>query len=332
MRSLKFIMIISFLIILSIITIPVVILSNALLQYNIIYYSNQYYSYQNPTLVEALNIDADIGDIEVKYITYPVDFSVQIDIEFELGGLILEGRSFSDFFSIEWEDAGSELNFSMHIKNGISLENLISLIRIKNIVVSLKASLECDIDILVKIGKVALEVISGVVVRNIFSNVSKGDILYQFSYNQINGNITGIVKEGNISFITDHIQYTKNCFLTFINNYGHTLIDIFQDCEIGANITGIGMTISGIIELIYKDYSQNIGAQFILYNKRDLGNEADNNAVGFENEALPSFAGQKFYSYDFPTQNNYNFSLYKPYPSEMGDFIWDLYSIPSSKP
>jgi hypothetical protein len=332
MRSLKYVVIMSFLTVILIIVIPILILSYTLLPYDIIHYSNHFHSYKDPYLIDELNINVDIGNIKINYITQPVDFCVKIDVDFELGGFNLENKSFSDFFEIKWQSTSSKLNFTMQIKNWIELDKILSQIRVFDIDISFKADINCDVNILVNYGNVGLDAIYGVFVRNIFSNVSKGDIRYQFSYNQINGNITGIVEEGNISFKTDHIQYTKNCILTFINNYGHTLIDIFQDCEFGANITGVGTTISGIIELIYKDYSQNIGAQFILYNKRDLGNEADNDAVGFENEALPSAMGQKFYSYDFPTQNNYNFSLYKPYPSDMGDFIWDLYSIPSSKP
>lgn len=329
MKSLKSVIIISCLATILITTIPIVILSYTLLPYDIINYSEHYYSYEDPSFIDKLNIDIDIGNVSIKYVPHPVEFAVQIDLEFIMGGIDLKDKSFADFFEVEWQGESNTLNFSIIIKDGLELEQVLSQIRRFNILISLKADIVCDISVLIKSGNVALEGPYGITVGSIFANISKGDIDYQFSYNQIDGNITGIVKEGDISFKTEHIQYTKNYVLTFINDKGYSLIQIFQDCEIGSNITGIATTITGIIELIYEDDSQNIGAQFILYNKRGFGNQANNIAVGFENEELPLFMGQKFYSYDFPAQNYYNFSLYKP--DDMGDFIWDLYSVPTSK-
>lgn len=331
MKSLKCVIIIVSFATILITTMPIVILSYTLLPYDIINYSKQYYSYEDSSFIEKLNIDIDIGNVSIRYVPQPVDFAVQIDLKFIMGGIGLKDKLFANFFEVEWQGESNTLNFTMHIKDGSELERVLSQIRKFDILISLKADIVCDISVLIKSGNVALKGTYGITVGSIFANLSKGDIDYQFSDNQIDGNITGIVKEGDISFNTKRVQYTKNYVLTFINDKGYSLIQIFQDCEIGSNITGIATTITGIIELIYEDDSQNIGAQFILNNKRDFGNQANNIAIGFENDELPSFAGQKFYSYDFPAQNHYNFSLYKPYSTDMGDFIWDLYSVPTSK-
>ena len=107
---------------------------------------------------------------------------------------------------------------------------------------------------------------------------------------------------------------------------GYISIDIYQFEEMGANITGTGITKTGIISLIYNDYSPNIGAQFILYNETGFGAEGQNTWNGFERDTLPLTGFIYFYSKDFLTQNNYNFSLFK---WDGGDYFWNLYSIPT---
>ncbi len=310
-------------------TIPIVILSEVLLPFDTLVYSNPYESFKdNPSLVEEINIESDIGNIEIIYITQPVAYSVKIDLSIEMGGYDLKGKEVLDFFDIGWQETSSKLNFSLILKDDFLLQDILSLIKKAQIVMSIKASINCDFNVNLQSGYLNLYVPFGASVGNVFTYISNGDIQYEFYKCHVEGNITGIVKDGDILFKTNHIQYSQDSVLTFINDFGDTLINILQDCDIGTNVTGIGVTTSGIIELIYVDDSLNIGAQFILYNKPDYGNQADNRHSGFENDGLSSpQIGQYFRSYDFPAQTHYNFSLYKP--EDTGNFKWNLYSIPS---
>jgi hypothetical protein len=326
MRSLNCVFIIVCFSFILITTIPIVILSDTLLPFDSSIYSNSYESYHDPSLVEKININVDFGNIEIIYITQPIDYSVKVELSIEMSGYNLKGKHVLDFFEVDWQETSSTLNFSLFAKEADNLINILSLLRELQIKVMLRASIECNFKINIQNGNLVIYVPFGASIGNVFANVSTGNIQYDFAYCNIDGNITGIVSDGTISFKTNHIQFSKNIILTFINNHGETLIDIFQNCKMGANITGIGKTETGLIKLFYKDNSTEIGAQFILNNKRDLGNEAINNAIGFHNEGLPDFGGQLFYSYDYPSINNYNISLYKPYPSDMGDYIWDISS------
>lgn len=314
-----------------IISLPIIILSDTGSNYGKIYESiPYYYEPANPTSINNLIVNTDIADIELNYIDEPVNYIAKFVLKVDMSGKILDRKSYLDYFNIIFTNESGNVNFTLKIREGVNFEEILTLLNEISLKVILRVDIVCDIRLNVDIeGNVKIAVPYLVSIRNVFTNVSKGDIQYDLSYCYIDGNISGIAKSGNISFKVIHVQYSQNSKLTFINDIGHTLIYILQDCDIGANITGIGITVTGIIQLIYKDESPNIGAQFILYNKRDLGNEANNTAVGFENDPLPSLAGQKFYSYDFPAQNNYNFSLYKPYPSDMGNFIWNLYSVPN---
>jgi len=152
------------------------------------------------------------------------------------------------------------------------------------------------------------------------------NILFDLSNCIVEGNIIGIANQSDIELRTYNVQYTRNSFWYLKNKQGEIKFDIFQSKEMGANITGMGITNTGHISLIYNDYSPNIGAQFILYNKTSHGAEGQNTWIGFERDTLPLMAGQFFYSKDFPTQNNYNFSLFK---WDSGDYIWNLYSLPN---
>ena len=316
MRKLKYVLISSILAILLIITIPIIIISYTLLPYNIIHYSKEYNSYQDPTTVDILNIDVDIGDVEVIYISYAIDFSVKIDIEFELSGIILKGVTFSDFFSIKWLDTGNALNFSMHIKDGIILENLISQLRIKKIIVLLKANLNCDISVLIQNGNFAFEVIYGITVGSIYTNISRGNIQYDFNSCYINGNITAKSQNGDINLESSECQYFKNSIWLLSTEKGNVFINLDQNDNLGANITGTISTFVGNYRISYIDHTTEVGALFILE-----VNQSDNaihqqliEMIGF-NSNLTSMNGNDVYhvySDDFPANTNYNLTFTIP--------------------
>ena len=104
-------------------------------------------------------------------------------------------------------------------------------------------------------------------------------------------------------------------------------VSIFQSEEMGANVTSIAESNTGIIKIVYNDYSPNIGAVVTLKNFAGFfpGSVSD---VGFKPyETLPTNpTGYRFTSKDFPAKCNYNLTLnritYDP------DYFWNLYSEP----
>jgi len=324
MRKLQFVLISSFLAILLIIAIPIIIISYALVPYNIIYYSKEYHSYQDPTTIEQLNIDVDIGNVEINYISYAIDFSVRIDIEFELSGIILEEASFSDFFETEWHDLGGVLNFSMHSKDGIKLEEITSKARIKNILVSLRANIKCDFNINVKSGGVLLDAPWGISLGNVFSNISHGYIQYDFSYCFIEGNITAISNLGDVNLNLIDVKYSKDAKMNLSNSNGVINFIISQKQTMGANVTGIATTEIGEINVIYEDDSSNTGAMLTFYNHTTGWIGIENSWSGFNDPLFLGEDGYLFSSFDFPAPNNYNLSFYKA--SDFGKYSVNLSS------
>lgn len=284
------------------------------------------YSSTTPPIKKELNLNTDLGIIDIKYTTQPMDYLIRIDVDIVMAGPNLNGKSYLDFFNIGWENVSSPVNFTLELKPDM-LEEFSNLHKANVIInIMLRTDIIFDINASIIEGEIELANLVGITVNNLFLNVDRGNINYDFNHCIIEGNITGTVNYGNITLKSYNNQYTHNSKLTFLNLWGFTLIDIYQYEEMGANITGTAFTKTGIIKIIYKDDSPNVGAQFVLYNKTDFGNEVQTKWIGFNRTILPSETGQLFFSYDFPTQNNYDFTLNKYYG--LGDFMWDFYSIP----
>jgi hypothetical protein len=307
---------ISFLTIILIITIPIAILLNTLLPYGNIYYSEEYYSYQDPANIKALNIDVNIGNVEINYIPHPIDFSVQIDVEFELDGQYFENEGFSNFFEIDWQNTGKILNFSIQIKEGKHLEKILSQIRIMNIKISLKADLNCDIKVLVLNGNVALESIYGTNIGNVSTNIYYGNIQYGFSHCYLNGNILAQTQEGNIELDLFECEYFRNSLWRISTEIGNVVVNIVHKNNLGSNVTGIISTIVGNYRISYEDYTTEVGALFVFeVNQNDMSiHQQLIEIIGFDYYLTPMNGTDVYYIYsdDFPAISNYNLTFSIP--------------------
>jgi hypothetical protein len=274
-----------------------------------------------------LNINSDLGKVDIIYINQPVDYLIRVDVNIEMAGANLEGKSYLDFINIEWENISSPVNFSLTLLVEISNLHKANI----DINILLRADKIFDINTSLIEGNVQVTVPMGNTINNLRTNIINGDIYYDLAYCNIEGNITAIVNNGDITLKAYNNYYTRNSKWILINELGDILFDILQNEEMGANITSKGIIKIGIIQVIYKDYSPNIGAQFALYNKTGPYNEVECVWEGFNFISLPSQAGYLFTSYDFPAQNYFNFSLYKPEEGTEGDFLWNLFSIPTEQ-
>ncbi len=310
----------------SIVTIPSIIIFAEFASFNRIDESLTYkYSSNTPPLEKELNIITDIGIIDIKYVSPSVDYLVKIDVDIEMAGPNLGSKSYLDFYRIGWENLTSPLNFTFALIPEM-FEDFSSLhITNTHINIQLRADIVFSINASVSEGTVKLSAL-GITVNDLFLNVINGDIIYDLTNCKVEGNISGTVTNGNITLKTHNNQYNHNSLLTIKNDVGYILFDITQFEEMGANVTGTGITKTGNISIIYKDFSSNIGARFVLYNKTTHGLEGQNSWIGFERDLLPLSAGQYYNSTDFPSQNNYIFSLFK---WDSGDYLWNLYSIPT---
>ncbi|MFX1346123.1 MAG: hypothetical protein ACFFBC_08110 [Promethearchaeota archaeon] len=296
-----------------IITIPVFIISTNLSAYGKIDESIPfYYNASNSSLMESLNINVDVGEIDIKYINEPVDYCVKVEIDIEMGGLGLAGKTYLDYFNIVWQNTSSLINLTMELNASLNLIEVLSLIKKVSITIYLKADLICDIRVNVNIeGAVKITVLSFHSIGNIITNVTKGDIQYNFIYCILEGNITGIIQNtGDIKIKSYGVEYTQNSMWSLYTKNGDILIEIDQDKPTYANITGTITTRTGNYLFVYRDNNANVGAYFILHLHPDdyAINQKINEIVGFA-YYVSAVNGTDVYhitSNDYPAQYNYN--------------------------
>jgi len=238
-----------------IITIPILTLSSGLSNYGTIdELLNFEYAPDNSSPIEKLNLNVDVGDVEIRYINPPVDYFAKIEVFIEMSGVNLAGKSYSDFFDIDWQNDNSPANFSMEFKSDVNESKVLSLIKNITIVVNLRADIIFDIIATVKEGDVQVNVPYMVSVNNLVINTTKGDILYDLNHCILEGNITGIASEGNIELMANAITINN---VDVNTNVGNILYD-FQYCTLEGNITGIAN--EGNIDLMAynPEYTRNI--------------------------------------------------------------------------
>lgn len=292
-------------------SVPIFILSTSLASSGKISERLQYlYNPSSPSNMEELSIGIDIGDVKLEYITTPVNYFAKLDINIEMIGLDLAGKSYLDYFDFNWQNISECVNFTMRIKPEISLIEVLSLIKNIQVLIFISANTICDIDIRVKDqGDTQIIVPFGISVENIIVKLSKGDIQFDFSYCILKGNITGIIQdEGDLFFKSYNLQPIQNISLLLSAVEGDIFIDIFQHNGMDANISGIISHKIGNIRFKYDDDNLDVGAYFVLYyNANDLGfPRALDEVEGFED--FPASGLDIYYlrSYDYPAEGNFN--------------------------
>ena len=295
-----------------IISIPIFIISTTLAPYGIIEESIPfYYNPSNSSFMKELNINADIGEIEIRYIYEPVDYSVRVELNLGMFGSGLAEKSYSDYFNIVWENASGSVNFTVKFKPSIEQNELLSLIKNVDIIVALKAEVICDINVIVNVqGGVNIVVPWGISIGSILTNISKGDIQFELSNCIVDGNITGFIqKEGDLELKSYNVQYIHNNTWSLNTRVGDIVLEIIQNIDINGNISGTITHEQGYISFNYQDNRMNNGAYFTVYynNEGDLTliNDIDE-SVGFDSDHLDEQSIVYLWCYDYPSKNNYN--------------------------
>ncbi|KKM14325.1 hypothetical protein LCGC14_1707270 [marine sediment metagenome] len=263
-KSILAVFLILFLGISLIVGIPIFTLSIQLSTYDVIDVSDDSYMYttSNSSEIQELNINSDVGDIRLHYVDARVKHAVVIEVNFMMVGSNLAGKTPSEYFSIDWQNSSSPLNFTLELKSESLLDYSSLLVKDFSIIVSIREDLIFDMNIKVKEGDVEIVIPWGVSINDLLVNVTKGDIFYDFEFCTIQGNIIGFVDEGNIDFRTYDAKYTQNSNWNFTLDTGDLTINISQNRDLGVNLTGTAKINKGNVLFLYEDNSPNIGMRF----------------------------------------------------------------------
>ncbi|MHA2008591.1 MAG: hypothetical protein ACW99E_15900 [Promethearchaeota archaeon] len=342
-RSISAIIIIVFVGFSFIITIPILILSCNFPNYETIDELLTYeYAPDNPSPIEKLNLNLDVGNVEIKYITTPVDYYAKIIVEIEMLGQLVEGKEYSDYFSIERNFTSPSPTFTMSYKPDTWVDPLLFIKQNVDINITLNANILFDINITInKKGNVHHIVPYAVTINNVDVNTNEGNIMYDFQYCTLEGNITGIANDGNIELVAYNPEYTRNAIWTYESKAGDITLTINHSNLykiMNANITGslVGNDFGDVI-LYYYDNTANIGAKITINNNTQtlkVGSHQSEWDDGFEIEELNDLEGMPFgyewTSTDFPAITNYNLFLEGISMDSSMDFGWYEVHLSSS--
>jgi hypothetical protein len=311
-----------------ILSMPILILSETFSNYDSIDKTlSYYYTSSNTSSSTELNLLMDRSQVEVVYIDSSNDYSAKIEIHLELSGANVQGKSYLDYFNIVWQNESSQLNFTMVYNPSMDPNDILLLLKDISTVVYLRQDAVFNINAVIDEGKFDLLVPFMVTIENVNVNLDKGDIFFNFFFCQIGGNITGTVRTGNIDFIVKDVQYTQNGIWNLTIDNGDLLFDVFQQIDIGANITGSGQINVGELRVYYKDSNPRVGALFTFHNKFSPGEPEDFEGFHEDYEINEDFWWLSrffYYSSDFPSSNYYNISLYKLSPNPYAEYFFNL--------
>jgi len=152
------------------------------------------YAPSSPTSTQDLNLAIDVGDIEIKYAYPPINYIMKIDMVLQMVGINLSGKSFSDIFTVLWQNTNSSLNLTLFLKSNSWFDKSLIKKGSLEIILFLNADYLFNINTDTKYeGNFELKVPWNLSLNNVDVNITRGNIIFDFNHCVLEGNITGIV-------------------------------------------------------------------------------------------------------------------------------------------
>jgi hypothetical protein len=292
---------------------------------------------------------ASVSQIKIQYNTSNTDQAIKAEMRFQFRGPLVEGQSYTEYYKpIVWENATDNVRFSLESKpDSWSFPTNWFGNRNSTLILTLRTDIEYNLNSTADVGSITfigapnnrfnalnLKSTTGSINVNLKDNtIIQGDALFKATTGSIDlfasntdfeqgltaesttgginlnftscnfgGNIHGVLTTGSIDYKSYNAYYSKDIDLTLETTTGSVDMDIFQYNEMGANISSTITTSTGGISINYKDNSAEVGAYF--EGVADLG---DVNYPGDGNGFIK--AGTAYFSEDYPTKYNYEFSM-----------------------
>jgi hypothetical protein len=295
----------------------------------------------SPSPIEKLYINADVGDVEVRYINPSVDYCVSIDVNIVINGVKI-GKSYEDFLNVTWNNSSSLANLTVQIISNDWFNPLLWSFKDVSIVVTLRKDIVFDVITNLAEGNFEIEVPWAVSIGELTTNVSKGNILYNFESSSIQGNITCNINEGDLLIKSFDVEYAHNNRWDINIGKGNIKLEIYQYRDMLANITGIVKVNDGDVFILYEDDSVDVGAileipyggPFLRPNGlpwciRSSGNLTCTEVEGFDYEMIDSDEGIVYFtSFDLLTKQVKNYYSMRFEIGLEGSFAMSLLSEP----
>jgi hypothetical protein len=178
-------------------------------------------------------------------------------------------------------------------------------------------------------GNFELKVPWNLSLNNLDVNITRGNIIFDLNHCVLEGNITGIVdsEDSYIELKTNNIKLRRNSHWHLKNLNGDIICNISQENEMGANVSGVCETDLGEITVLYRDNSPDVGAIFYFHgtNNHDSDNWHGFNSTAEIDEDKAWISRFIYYSFGFPSNSNFNISLFRNFYGE--DYLFNIFNM-----
>ncbi len=153
---------------------------------------------------------------------------------------------------------------SLNIPNYIVINNIIlktstgsvSILADKNV------TFNGNVRMIARTGTIAMFAKNTNLTQGLSATTSEGSLIFNFTNCIIGNNISGKVSTGNIILRSYNMTYSQNSVWNFETSTGSIDTEIYQNVDMGVNVSGSLSTSTGSIAVIYKDNQASVGASF----------------------------------------------------------------------
>jgi len=218
------------------------------------------YEPSSPDSIEELTFNIDIGKILFTYNTTPTTSYAKIDVDIEVTGLYMEGKTYTDFFhpSTEWWDnATGTFNLQALPDAWFNPSHWFKSYNI-TIAVTLRTDVVYDITVLIAVGSIEMLVSDGVILNGTSLTSSTGSIkLTTLGNNEFQGKVKLESSTGSVESSAAKTNFTRG--FRALTSTGSLSLN-YTNCLMGDNLIGTVSTGS----VAFKSYNMVYTKHIIL--------------------------------------------------------------------
>ena len=221
----------------------------------------------SPDPIEDLTFNVDIGTILFKYNTSPTIFYAEIDVDIEIEGWYMEGKTYEDFFSPDtewWDNMTATFNFIALPDVWFDPSHWFKSYNI-TVAVTLRTDVVYDLTALTSVGSIEMQVSDGVILNGTSLTSSTGSVkLNTLGNNEFQGKLRLESSTGSIEAYASNTNFTRG--FRALTSTGSLTLN-YTNCLMGDNLIGTVSTGS----VTFKSYNMQYTTNIILNLKTSTG-------------------------------------------------------------
>ncbi|MBY9016797.1 MAG: hypothetical protein KGD68_13995 [Candidatus Lokiarchaeota archaeon] len=196
------------------------------------------YEPNSPDPIEDLTFNADIGKILFKYNTSPTPSYAEIDVNIEITGLYMEGKTYENFFNPStewWDNVTTTFNLQTLTDVWFDPSHWFKSYNI-TVAVTLRTDVVYDLTALTAVGSIEMQVPDGVILNGTSLTSSTGSIkLNTLGNNEFQGKVRLESSTGSVEFSAAKTNFTRG--FRALTSTGSLSLN-YTNCLMGDNLIG----------------------------------------------------------------------------------------------